>query len=234
MAVEGPIVAVRGESFREVPPELARFTVTVRARDRDRRATLERLAARSQAIRELIDGYGPAIDRRETGDLHIRPELKKRGERVTGYDGTASTTVTVTDFTVLGELMLRLADQEQTSVAGPWWQLRPDSPVHQEARRAAVDAAIQRAREYAEALGAELTALVELADTGMAAQPMMMAQAAFRGGGGGMMGAEALPELDLDPQQQQVNATIEARFTISTPTVLASPAHRRSEGADAG
>ncbi|HTF08628.1 MAG TPA: SIMPL domain-containing protein, partial [Asanoa sp.] len=41
-----PVVAVRGEAVREVPPEIARFAVTVVARDKDRQATLRRLAER--------------------------------------------------------------------------------------------------------------------------------------------------------------------------------------------
>ena len=62
--------------------------------------------------------------------------------------------------------MLRLADQDQVEVAGPWWSLRPDSPAHREARHAAIADALLRAREYAEALGARVTALLELADAG--------------------------------------------------------------------
>jgi uncharacterized protein YggE len=217
--VEGPVVAVRGEVVHEVPPEIAVFSVTVSARDRDRQAALNRLAERTATIRPLIDSYGPAIERRETGSLHVRPELKRAGERVAAYHASVTTNVTVADFTVLGELMLRLADHDQVTVAGPWWQLRPDSPVHREARRAAIDAAVQRAREYAEALGARVTALLELADTGMADRPLM-ASAAYQtmSAGGGP------PELDLDPQQQTVRASVEARFTISEPTVLCEPA----------
>ena len=67
--------------------------------------------------------------------MHVGPQLKRSGERVVAYTGTTSTTVTVSDFTVLGELMMRLADQEQTSVAGPWWQLRPGSPTYRKAQR---------------------------------------------------------------------------------------------------
>jgi hypothetical protein len=36
-------------------------------------------------------------------------------------------------------------------------------------------------------------------------------------------GAAEQPELNLDPQLQQITAEIEARFTISDPTVLAAP-----------
>ncbi|WP_229400712.1 SIMPL domain-containing protein [Micromonospora okii] len=215
--VDGPVVAVRGEAYREVGPELARFAVTARARDRDREAALTRLAERAAAVRVLLEAAGSAVERRETGDLRVWPETRRSGERVVAWHGTVTTTVTVTDFTALGELMLRLADQDQVEVAGPWWSLRPDSPAYRQARHAAIGDALARAREYAEALGARVTALLELADTGMTPQPMM-AQAMFKGGGGG--GPEgAPPELDLDPQPQSVHAAVEARFTITAPAL---------------
>jgi hypothetical protein len=214
-----PVVAVRGEAVREVPPEVARFAVTVEARDRDRETTLRRLAERADAVRAMIDGYGPAVERREAGHLQVHPELKGPRERVVAYQGSLTTTVTVADFGVLGELMLRLADQEQTSVAGPWWELRPGSPVHREARRAAIDEAISLARDYAEALGARLVALLELSDAGMRPQPMMASRMAFAKDAA----AESIPQIDLDPQPQSVHAAVEARFTISEPTALREP-----------
>lgn len=210
---DAPVVAVRGEAYREVAPELARFTVTATARDRDRETTLTRLAERTAAVRVLLDAAEPAVERRETGQLRVWPETKRSGERVVAYHGSVTTTVTVVDFTALGELMLRLADQEQVEVAGPWWSLRPDSPAYRESRHAAIADALARAREYAEALGARVTALLELADTGLAAAPPMMAKAGFARAG------EAAPELELDPQPQPVQAAVEARFTISEPVL---------------
>ncbi|MFI6260726.1 SIMPL domain-containing protein [Micromonospora sp. NPDC051006] len=211
---DGPVVTVRGEAYREVAPELARFSVTATARDRDRETTLTRLAERAAAVRVLLDGAGSAIARRETGDLLVWPETRRSTERVVAWHGGVTTTVTVTDFTALGELMLRLADQEQVEVAGPWWSLRPDSPAHREARHAAISDALSRAREYAEALGARVTGLIELADTGPADRPMM-ARMAFAGGaeGGGR------PELELDPQPQPVQAAVQARFSITEPAL---------------
>jgi uncharacterized protein YggE len=214
--VDAPVVAVRGEAYREVAPELARFSVTATARDRDREATLTRLAERAAAVRVLLDAAGPVIDRREAGELRVRPETKRSGERVVAYHGSVTTTVTVTDFTALGELMLRLADQDQVEVAGPWWSLRPDSPAYREARRAAIADALVRAREYAEALGARVSALLELSDTGPTGQPMFARAAMARGGGAAGGGP---PELELDPQPQSVQAAVEARFTISEPVL---------------
>jgi uncharacterized protein YggE len=126
-----------------------------------------------------------------------------------------ATTVTVSDFTALGDLMLRLADQDQVEVVGPWWSLRPDSPAHREARHAAISDALLRAREYAEALGARVTALIELADAGAAERPMTSRMA--YGIGGGTEGGP--PELELDPQPQTVQAAVQARFAISEPVL---------------
>lgn len=215
--MDAPVVLVRGEAVREVPPELARFSVTVAARDRDRQTTLQRLAERAAAVRALLDGYGPAIERRETGGVFVRPELKRSGERVVGYSGHVSTTVTVTDFTVLGELLLQVADADQTTVAGPWWELRPDSAAHGEARRAAIGEAVARAREYAAAVGARVQRLLEIADDGGGGAPVpMMRAAAFDFAGE----RAAPPQLDLDPQLQTVHAAVRVRFTISEPTEL--------------
>src|SRR5262249_26392603 len=110
-----------------------------------------------------------------------------------------------------GDLMLALADQDQTSVGGPYWSLRPGSPAYREARHVALRDAVDRARDYAQALGVELVALVELADAGLSgrAAPLSYAVdagATFRGGA---------PELNLDPERQQVYASIEARFTTT-------------------
>src|SRR5512139_312014 len=118
------VVAVRGEALREVDPELAEFTVVVVARDKDRQAALTRLRERSDALRGLLDRHAEAIERRETGGLHVHPETAKKGEKVTAYSGSVATTVVVHDFAALGELMLTLANQDQTHVNGPMWSLR--------------------------------------------------------------------------------------------------------------
>jgi uncharacterized protein YggE len=220
---EAPVVSVRGEVVREVDPEIATFGVTVEARDRDRQETMRRLAARVDGLRGLLDGYAEVIEKRETAGLYVVPEGKGSGEKVKAYRGSVTTTITVTDFGALGELMLRLADQDQTTVAGPWWAVRPGSPVHREARRAAITDAISRAREYAEALGARVTRLTELSDAGMSThsltRPLGMAPLAYRAAAPG-----SLPQLDLEPQRQQITAAIEARFLISDPTALSDPA----------
>ncbi|MGW0330705.1 SIMPL domain-containing protein [Streptomyces sp. NPDC003011] len=217
---DAPRIAVRGEARLEVDPEIARITVTVASRGKDRRAALDDLTRRNTTALNLIKTYGEAVERLETGAFSITPQLKEgRGERVHAYHGRVHLTAELTDFTALGELTTRLADLDLTRVDGPWWALRPDSPAHREARQQAVREAVQRAREYAEALGTTLAALVELADIGAENTPP-----AYPAAPAGRMRsmAHAVEEtaaapLDLEPQRQRVHAHVNARFTMVPP-----------------
>jgi hypothetical protein len=78
---------------------------------------------------------------------------------------------------------------------------------------------VQRAREYAEALGTTLTALVELSDIG-AENPQPYPYGTRSMARGAVAAAEAGGEpgpIDLEPQRQHVYAQINARFTMAPP-----------------
>ncbi|WP_371529744.1 SIMPL domain-containing protein [Streptomyces sp. NBC_01283] len=219
-----PRLAVKGEAHLEVDPEIARIGITVSARGTDRRDALNDLTRRNATVIDLVKTYGESVETLETGAFSISPELTKhgRGERIRAYHGRVHITAELTDFTALGELTTRLADLELTRVDGPYWALRPDSPTRRDARQQAVREAVQRGREYAEALGTTLAALVELADIGAEnAQPLgygapapAMRTVAY--GGAPDMGQETAA-LDLEPQRQHVYAQVNARFTMTPP-----------------
>ncbi|MFJ9886777.1 SIMPL domain-containing protein [Streptomyces sp. NPDC091287] len=220
-----PHVTVRGEAHLEVDPEIAHITITLTARGTDRRTTLDDLTRRNTTTLDLIRTYGDAIEKLETGTLAIRPELTRHGraERIRAYHGSIQLTATLSDFTTLGELIARLADQDLTRIDGPWWALRPTSPHHAAARRQAVQGALQRAREYAEALDTRLGALLELSDTGTHGSPRM-ARAAFStqampfAGAAPEAATDAAP-VDLEPVRQTVDAQVEASFTLIPPNL---------------
>lgn len=217
-----PLLSVRGEASLEAPPEVADLAIAITARDTSRERVLERLAARNDECLAVLRGYGDALAKIDTSALAIYPELKPgaRREQVRAYRGSVRIDVAVVDFTILGELIGRVSDADLTTVSGPWWRLRPDSPVRRRVREEAARDAIVRAREYAEAIGSRLTGLVELADQGLAmdagrphphAAPMALAARAA---------ASEPPAFDLEPQTQVVEARVEARFTIAQPQGL--------------
>jgi uncharacterized protein YggE len=218
---DAPRIAVRGEAHLEVDPEIARIGITVQAHGRDRRSTLDDLTRRNATVLGLVKSCGDAVERLETGAFSITPELAKhgRGERVRTYHGTVHLIAELTDFTVLGELTTRLADLDLTRVDGPWWALRPGSPAHRQARQQAVREAVQRAREYAEALGTTLIALVELADTGADGPPAHPPAGRMRSMSYAAAAEDAAAPLDLEPRRQHVSAEVDARFTMAPPTL---------------
>ncbi|MET9295967.1 SIMPL domain-containing protein [Streptomyces sp. NPDC003077] len=217
-----PRLTVRGTARLEVEPEIARLSITVRARNTGREAALKDLTHRNDQVLALITTYGEAVEKRETGAFTVTPQLTTGGrrERVRAYHGHVNINVTVADFAVLGELTTRLAENELTSVHGPWWGLRPDSPAHRTARQQAVREAVQRAREYADALGARLVALAELSDADGEdefvpfAGGMVQTRAMFGGDK-----ADDAPELSLEPERQTVSARVTARFTMTPPSL---------------
>jgi hypothetical protein len=217
-----PLISVKGEATLEVDPEIAVVNITVMARDKDRHAAMDRLATRNEHILALVKALGPAVEKVESGPASIWPEFKdaRAREHVAGYVGQAGVTVTIGDFSALGELVPRLAGEELVTVTGPWWRLRPGSPVARQARLSAARDAMARAAEYAEAFGGRITGLVEAADPGLMGD----------GPGPGRPGrpiraaafAAASPEpggteFTFEPVRQTVHAEVDARFTMTPP-----------------
>jgi uncharacterized protein YggE len=209
MSTMQPTIVVRGEAVREVPPEIAVFNVSVTVRGKNKDAVLARLAAQSAALRAELDSYGEAIERRETGGVQAYPDLKKGA-----FTGNVDTTVTVADFGALGEMLPRLAGMELVSIFGPWWQLRRGSKAGADVRAAAITDALDRAREYAAAVGARVDKLVEISDEiagGAGIVPIAARGMAFDAG------RASPPPLELDPQRQTVQASVLVRVTITEP-----------------
>jgi uncharacterized protein len=216
------VISVRGEATLLVDPEVADLTVVVSAQARDRREAFERLVKRNDEVLDLVRSYGDSVDRVESTGVSVAPELRKgKDERIRSYSGAVRVRVTVADISILGELVARVADLETAVVEGPYWRLRHSSPVYREARNRAVAEAMARARDYAEAVGSRVTGLLELADTGLTSTSEQ-AHAKFAGAmvyGGHTLGGSLSepPALDLEPQQQTVYASVEARFQALQP-----------------
>ncbi len=218
-----PLISVRGEVVLEVEPEIARLDVSTVARDAERARAMQLLECGAATVDKILAGFPDTIDRVETSGLRVSPQLsnQKAPSRVAGYVGVVRQTIAVTGFDRIGELMAELAAEELTEVGGPWWELRPDSAVHRQARAAAAADAVSRARDYAGALGSEVTGLVELADARLLTDGAAQGEHIPRFTGRLPQRTRVVsPEeftFDLAPVKQTVRATVEARFRISQP-----------------
>lgn len=207
-----PQVVVRGEAMLLVDPEIAELGVTVTGRARDRQSALERCRAHQDEVAAVVTAAGDAVEAVETTRVSVHREV--RNGRWDG-DPVASlhTRLTVGRLDAVGDLVVALGRLDEVTVAGPWWQLRPESAAVEQARLAAVRDAVHRARQYAAAFGSELTALLEISDAGLSGGRLEVAGAV---GAMGTFGGSEL-SLDLTPARQEVHGVVEVRFAMSTP-----------------
>jgi uncharacterized protein len=203
-----PQVVVRGEALLVVDPEVADLGITVRARARDRESALERCAARQREVQAVLDATAD-LEAVETAGVAVYPEALDGG--LPASVATVHTRVTVAPDAV-GSLVVALARLEDVEVSGPVWRLRPGSPAAERARLAAVDDAVQRARQYAAAFGARLSAVREIRDVGLSdgarVAGAMATMARFEG---------SELRLDLTPARQDVHGAVEVRFAMTEP-----------------
>jgi uncharacterized protein YggE len=209
--VAGPQVVVRGEAMLLVDPEVADVDVTVRVRAHDRQIALERCAARQDQVAAVVTAAGDAVEVVETTGVSVHLEVRDRrapGEPI----ATVHTRLTLGRLDAVGDLVVALGRLDDVEVAGPHWRLRPDSPAFEQARLAAVRDSVTRARQYAAAFGADLTALLEVSDTGLGGGGIRVA-----GATASMARFESEPHLDLVPARQEVHGAVEVRYTMSEP-----------------
>ena len=205
-----PSVSVRGESLLVVEPEFADLDVTVHVRARDRQTALERCRAVQEQVTAAVRRAGPAVESAETAAVSVHLEYHHGGPG----DPVASqhTRIRVVALDAVGDLVVALGRLDDVEVHGPSWGLRPDSPAHHDARMAAVSDAVRRARSYAAAFGAELTALLEVSDPGIAGSSLRVAA------GAAALSFEAGDlSLDLTPMRSEVRGAVEVRFAMSEP-----------------
>ena len=220
------VISVRGEALLTVEPELVDLTVVVSAQAKERREAFERLVKRNDELLELLRSYGDSVEKVESSGVAVHPEVRKGGrdEKARSYRGVVRVEVSIADFAALGEIVSRVADLEAAHLEGPRWRLRRTSPVYRKARTRAVGEALTRAQDYAEALGARITGLIEVADSGLmqtevhrATHAVLQARAASGPAGAFGPSSAEPPVLELEPALQEVRASVEARFSATQP-----------------
>ena len=161
-----PHVLVRGEAVLLVDPEVADIGVTVRTRARDRQTALERCAARQAEVTAVLASADDAVENSRPPASPCTSRCGTVGHRASRWP-RCTPGVTVNRLDLAGELVVALGSARRRRRVRPDLAAAPDSPAYERARLDAVRDALHRARQYAAAFGAELTALVEVSDAGL-------------------------------------------------------------------
>jgi uncharacterized protein YggE len=92
-------------------------------------------------------------------------ESGRREER-RGYAASNRVVLRLIDIARLGQILAEAAARAEASVDGPRWEIRPENPAHDEARRRAMEDARRRADTYAQTAGLSLGDVLEIVDAG--------------------------------------------------------------------
>jgi uncharacterized protein len=204
-----PLVTVRGEAQLEGPPDLATLMLTLHASGDSAERTRSQLAKGSTTVSHMLQRFEPAIERSSTSGLHVSPVFNRRTPaKITGYQGTFTSQIVVSDLDSLSSLVLELTALPNSQIDGPWWSLRPDNPMFRGARIAAIADARRRADDYAAAFDTTVANLVEISDldSGFAGVREMRAFAMAKGGDDAAF--------EFEPAMQTVSGHVTVRFSL--------------------
>lgn len=221
-------ITVRGEHTTRLQPERVTVHGTVHHEGSSREPALEAALATAAAVRELVE---PGFDEQAGPITRWAAESTRMwSSRPWSQDGAQlpfmhyaefGVTVEFSDFAAASRWVEDAARIEGLTINRLSWELTDATreKVTAETRMRAVESALQKAGDYAAAIGLGLGAPVPvaLADPGMLGDhpgdggggpvPMMARAAAFDASGGS-------PELALRPDEIAVSCAVDARFVV--------------------
>jgi uncharacterized protein YggE len=201
-------VVTRGSGEHEVVADQAELRVSFAADAADRATAVNLLATRLATVDGLVQRDGVQV-RQRTVSVHSRWE----GNLRVGSTAQQDLVLRITDLQVLDDLLAGLFSAEPAWLDGPHWRLVDESAALREAQRRAVADARVRAEAYAEALGGRLGALIRLADAGTD-QPFPVARTVAFAAEAGRVGADAVRQLGLAPENVTVRATCTGTWAL--------------------
>jgi len=166
--LQAPAVTVRGLGVAPAQPDGVKVVLTVRHRSDAADQALGEASGKAQALERLFQELSIDRDRWVTVGLGLNEwtEWDEQGRRELrrGYEASSRVAVTLPNADDLGRLLAEAAGRVEAGVDGPWWDVAPENPAHEEARRRAMADARLRASVYADAAGLTLGELVEVVE----------------------------------------------------------------------
>jgi len=133
---------------------------------------------------------------------------------------TVNLQIALRAFDLLEGLGARLSSHEDLHIHNVSWQVDSDNPGWAHVRAAAIHSAIDKGSDYAAALGVSVVEVLQVADaglldggTGQRGAGQALASALFRGG------SSPSDTPSLDPEPQELTATIDARILATAVTL---------------
>jgi uncharacterized protein YggE len=222
------VISVRGDASVVVDPDLAVLDCTLRTNASDKASALASAASHLRSVEAALAGLGGTAATSAAQRIALSWTASSAGTRdELYYDrhteqhrpsgqviATVSVQVRVRALELLPAINSALAHHQRLHVEHVSWHVDDDNPAWPRVRADAIRAALQRARDYAAALGGSVAGVQQIADTGLLGADHQLRNVSFEAAAAGS-GHDDAPR--LDPVPQQLSAVIEARVIASVP-----------------
>jgi uncharacterized protein YggE len=226
------LVTVRGDARQTVAPDFAVLAGQVMVVESSKQEAVRAAAIALDALTSGLASLGGvpltvettrsaltwSADSATTHPEHEHNPATGRHEPTGRVAARVEVTLAVRDFGLLDILGATIGGQENFHVGSVRWDVDDDNPAWPSVRASAVQAALRKGRDYAAALGGQLSGVEHIADAGLLAgsgeavrTPRWAASAAFASASAGG-GSDDFDAPSLDPVPQELFATVEARL----------------------
>jgi uncharacterized protein len=175
-----PVIVVSGEADSAIRPDMAILSLGVTKLEKTAREALDGNNAAMAAVLKALKEEGIADKDLQTSGFSIQPQYSypendgQRAPELTGYQVTNTVTVRLRDLAKLGALL----DKTVTLGVNQGGDIRftndkPEKAI-EDARKAAVKAAVAKARTLASAAGVKLGRVLEISENASAPEPQPM------------------------------------------------------------
>lgn len=186
MAQEMTGITVTGEGVVSMAPDQATINLGVSERADLASDAMAQTSQKVTAILAELDTMGIAAQDRQTSGLYLRPVYDNRPREdntmppVVGYEAGNTVSITVRDLSKLGALLDGVVSEGANDFNGLQFGLQDNEAALVAARKGAVEDAMARATQLAEAAGVQLGDIVSMAESSQGFRPMEMKSAQMR------------------------------------------------------
>lgn len=232
----GLVLSVRGDATLPVPADSARLSGALSVlRGSKPEALAEAAAALHRLIGDLasLGGVALTVDterapltwlaRSATSWAETHPDKSTGRNEPTGrITATVSVHITVRDFDMLTALGAQLSSHQDLHIHDVRWQVDTDNPGWAQVRAAAIHAALRKGSDYAAALGVSVVEVLHVADAGLLDGNSGRDHTGHALSAAMFSGGAPSDAPSLDPEPQELTATIDARLRATAVTLPAT------------
>jgi uncharacterized protein len=171
-AAKTAFIQVEGRGSVQAEPDIATIRIgvtTENAKAQD--AVWANTAATEKVLSELQQA---SIDKKDlkTSNFSVYPQYRTEGEtkhQVITYRVSNTVTVTIRDISKVGDVLAKAVTAGSNQISGPSFSVSKPEKYMNEARKKAVENALEKARAYAGAAGLRLGSILEMSEPGLPA-----------------------------------------------------------------